>query len=251
MSKNREVGQELLRLENISVAYGTRTVLSNISLKIHEGEYVGLIGKNGSGKSTLLKAILGLEPLKTGKIVYFNDPTLSKPPTQDIGYTAQMHPIQRDFPATVGEIVEMGLYRQNGLFKRKDPKNVEKVMFALHQVGMEQFVNRPIGHLSGGEQQKIMIAQALVKKPRMLILDEPTSAFDFITLNNFIELLDRLNKKLGIAILIVQHNLEALRPYCSRLVMLKKKILYDGDPKDPKVDSLLPEVFIYNVEPTI
>jgi zinc transport system ATP-binding protein len=242
---------ELIRLEGVSVYYGLRKVFSDVSFTIHEGEYVGIIGKNGSGKSTLLKAILGLEPIKTGRIVYLNNPTLQKIPYDQIGYTAQMHPIQRDFPATVGDIVEMGLYLQNGLFKRRDPKNVEKVMYALHQVGMERFVNRPIGHLSGGEQQKVMIAQALVKKPKILILDEPTSAFDFITLNNFTKLLDDLNHRLGIAILVVQHNLEVLRPYCSRLIMLRNRILFDGNPKDPKIDSLLPDVFAYSLEPSI
>jgi len=108
---------------------------------------------------------------------------------------------------------------------------------------MGSFFDRPIGHLSGGEQQNVLVAQALVREPEILLLDEPTSALDFTMVENFLRLLQDLNKNYGITLIVIQHNLEILRPYCSRLIMLKGSIMYDGLPNIPRADELIKRVF--------
>jgi zinc transport system ATP-binding protein len=231
----------IIELKDVFVNYGNHVILNNINLKIYGGEYIGLIGKNGSGKSTLMKAILGLISPESGKIKVFGKPIQSEM-YDKIGYMPQMHPIQRDFPATVGDIVGMGLYKKN-LFKpfRKDDK--DRIKLALHKVNMGSFFDRPIGHLSGGEQQKVLVAQALVRDPEILLLDEPTSALDFTMVEDLLDLLGNLNKDYGITLIVIQHNLEILRPFCSRLIMLRGTIMYDGLPNIPRADELIKKVF--------
>ncbi len=231
----------IIELEDVFVNYGRNIILNNINLKIYGGEYIGLIGKNGSGKSTLMKSILGLISPESGTIKVFGK-SIQSEMYDKIGYMPQMHPIQRDFPATVGDIVGMGLYKKN-LFKpfRKDDK--EKIKLALHKVNMGSFFDRPIGHLSGGEQQKVLVAQALVREPEILLLDEPTSALDFTMVEDLLDLLGNLNKDYGITLIVIQHNLEILRPFCSRLIMLRGTIMYDGLPNIPRADELIKRVF--------
>ena len=231
----------IIELESVSVNYGRNTILKNIDLKIYKGEYVGLIGKNGSGKSTLMKSILGLIPLESGTIKVFGNPIQSDM-YDKIGYMPQMHPIQREFPATVGDIVGMGLYKKI-LFKPFKKEDKDRIKLALHKVNMGSFFERPIGHLSGGEQQKVLVAQALVRDPEILLLDEPTSALDFTMVNDFLNLLQDLNQNYGITLIVIQHNLEILRPYCSRLIMLMGSIMYDGLPNIPRADELIKKVF--------
>ena len=231
----------IIELDDVSINYGKNIILNNINLKIYRGEYIGLIGKNGSGKSTLMKSILGLVLPESGTIKVFGKPIQSEM-YDKIGYMPQMHPIQRDFPATVGDIVGMGLYKKN-LFKpfRKDDK--DRIKLALHKVNMGPFFDRPIGHLSGGEQQKVLVAQALVRDPEILLLDEPTSALDFTMVEDLLDLLGNLNKDYGITLIVIQHNLEILRPFCSRLIMLRGTIMYDGLPNIPRADELIKRVF--------
>jgi ABC-type Mn2+/Zn2+ transport system ATPase subunit/ABC-type Mn2+/Zn2+ transport system permease subunit len=234
----------VIEISNVSVSYNRSSpVLQEINLKIYPGEYIGLIGKNGSGKSTLMKSILGLLKPTTGAIRIFNEPIGSH--TYDrIGYMPQMHPIPREFPATVGDVVSMGLFK-NHLFRPLQKIDHDKVMLALHKVHMEKFFNRPIGHLSGGEQQKVLVAQALVREPEILLLDEPTSALDFTMVKDFLAFLQHLNHEYGITLIVIQHNLDMLRPYCSRLIMLRGQIVYDGLPNLPKADEMIQKVF-YN-----
>ncbi|MHA1821013.1 MAG: metal ABC transporter ATP-binding protein [Promethearchaeota archaeon] len=242
--KSNEENDVIIELKDISVGFNNLMVLDNINLKVRRGEYIGLIGKNGSGKTTLMKTILGLvKPLK-GEVKIFNKEVTAET-YEKIGYVPQMHTIKKEFPATVSDIVQMGLYRKVGLFKPLKKKDMEKVQLAIHKVKMESYINRPIGHLSGGEQQKVLIAHALVKEPEILLLDEPTSALDFTMVKDLMELLSELNRKYKITLIVIHHNLEILRPYCSRLIMLKGRIMYDGDPLSPKADEMLKEVFFY------
>jgi ABC-type Mn2+/Zn2+ transport system ATPase subunit len=154
-----------------------------------------------------------------------------------------MHPIKREFPATVYDVVQMGLYRFKENYTLDKDEQSDPVMLALHKVKMERFANRPIGHLSGGEQQKVLIAQALVRNPKILLLDEPTSALDFKMVKDLLALLKQLNQKFNITLIVIQHNFELLIPFCNRLVMLRGIKVYDGPPKIEKVAKMIERVF--------
>lgn len=232
----------VIELENLSVALDNKPVLRKINLKINRGEYIGIIGKNGSGKTTLMKTLVGLIKPTTGFIKLFGEPFNLKA-LNKIGYVPQMNTIKRTFPANVQDVVSLGLYKMHK-FRRLSEKDKEKIMLALHKVKMEGFINRPIGHLSGGEQQKVLLAQALVSEPEILLLDEPTNALDFVMIRDFLSLLSELNHKYNLTLLVIQHNLEMLRPFCTRLIMLKRSIFYDGNPLDPSVDSMIQKVFL-------
>ncbi|MHA1684632.1 MAG: metal ABC transporter ATP-binding protein [Promethearchaeota archaeon] len=238
-------GEIEIEFDGVSVKLGGNTILNNINLKITRGEYIGLIGKNGSGKSTLLKTLLGIIKPFQGKVFIRGKPVW-KMQHNLISYVPQMHPTNREFPAKVKDVVGMGLYGANFFgwnphITRQERK--ERIMLALHKVNMESYLNRPIGHLSGGELQKVLLAHALVRNPSILLLDEPTSALDFTMVRDFLELLDRLNKKFNITLLVIQHNLEMLRPVVSRLIMLRRSILYDGAPEIEKADEMIRRVF--------
>ncbi|MBN2156986.1 MAG: ABC transporter ATP-binding protein [Candidatus Lokiarchaeota archaeon] len=235
----------VIEMEKVTVMLGHNVVLKDIDLIVNNGDYLGLIGKNGSGKTTLLKTILGIYKAKSGTILVNGKPVTSKT-YKEIGYVPQMHPVQREFPATVYDVVEMGLYRYgannvnvgNGSLIVGDP-----VILALHKVKMERFKNRPIGHLSGGEQQKVLIAQALVRNPDILLLDEPTSALDFTMVRDLLSLLKTLNEKYEITLIVIQHNLEMLIPVCNRLVMIRGIKMYDGPPQIEKANEMIQKVF--------
>ena len=232
----------VIELDNVSVALGRKMVLKDIDLKVNEGDYIGLIGKNGSGKTTLLKTFLGIYKQKNGSIKVYGHPVTSDTYSK-IGYVPQMHPIKREFPATVYDVVQMGLYRFKANVAESKEEEGDPVMLALHKVKMERFANRPIGHLSGGEQQKVLIAQALVRNPKILLLDEPTSALDFTMVKDLLALLKRLNEKFSITLIVIQHNLEMLIPFCNRLVMLRGIKVYDGPPQIEKANEMIQRAF--------
>ena len=241
MSKNL-FPNPVIELNKVSVDLGRSVVLKDIDLKVNEGDYIGLIGKNGSGKTTLLKTILGIYKPKSGSIRVYNQPVNSEAYAK-IGYVPQMHPVKREFPATVYDVVQMGLYRFKADIAENNEEKGNPVMLALHKVKMERYANRPIGHLSGGEQQKVLIAQALVRNPKILLLDEPTSALDFTMVRDLLALLKQLNEKFNITLIVIQHNLDMLIPFCNRLVMLKGIKMYDGPPKIEIANDMIQRVF--------
>ncbi len=232
----------VIRLNNVDVVLSGNVILHDINFEINHGEYVGLIGRNGSGKTTLMKTVLGILPAAKGDVELFGGPVRPEA-LERIGYVPQLRSIEHEFPATVRDVVAMGLYIKKNANKTPGMDVQEKIQLALHKVQMEEYLNRPIGHLSGGEQQKVLLAQALVRDPEIMLLDEPTSALDFVMVRGFLSLLTTLNKTYNITLLVIQHNLEILRPFCSRLLMLKKTILYDGDPHDKQADTMINDVY--------
>ena len=232
----------MIELNKASVIIGSTLALRDVSLNIKKGEYVGLIGKNGSGKSTLMRVIIGLVKPSSGSVKIFGHAP-GGALLKKIGYTPQMRAIEREFPATVEEIVALGLYDELGSFGLISRAQRSKIQLALHKVKMEAYINRPIGHLSGGEQQKIMLAQALVREPEILLLDEPTSALDHLILRDFLGLLTDLNKTYGITLVVIQHNLDLVIPFCSRLIILRRSIVFDGDPRDENVKKAVNSAF--------
>jgi len=233
----------IISLRDIKVGYQNTIALNNINLDIYQGEYIGIFGPNGSGKTSLLSTILGLKKPIKGTVKLFNSDNLKKERV-NIGYVPQNPKAKKTFPASVLEVVEMGLYGKIGFLKPlriEDKKQAEK---ALHNVHMGKFKSRPIGHLSGGELQKVMVARALVSEPKVILLDEPTNALDFLMVKELMELLTELNEKLNITIIVINHHLDLLTPYCSRLLLMNGTIVFDGKPNDKRVNEIIGEIFI-------
>lgn len=219
----------IIEIKNVSFQYEHTQVLKDISFAVQEGDFLALLGPNGSGKSTLLKLILGLLKPMQGEILLFDQPLSSFKQRELIGYVSQKsNSFNSGFPATVKEVVQSGLVKKTGLFKRFPNNSDELVLNALKQVGMEQFINRNIGQLSGGQQQRVFIARALIANPKVLILDEPTVGIDHENVQAFYELLEKLNKENNITLILVTHDVDTVSNKISHVACLNHTIHFHG-----------------------
>ncbi|MGE7836974.1 metal ABC transporter ATP-binding protein [Viridibacillus arvi] len=227
----------LIELKNVSFQYDYTQVLTNISLKVEQGDFLALLGPNGSGKSTMLKLILGLMKPTSGQIELFGQPANTFKKRELIGYVSQKsNSFNSGFPATVKEVVASGLTKKIGLFKRHLADQNEKVMQALRDVGMDGFANRNIGELSGGQQQRVFIARALVAEPKLLILDEPTVGIDHENVQSFYDMLANLNEHHKMTMILVTHDVDTVSNRISHVACLNQTIHFHGFKND--YDSL-------------
>ncbi|SMR83536.1 iron complex transport system ATP-binding protein [Aliiroseovarius halocynthiae] len=221
----------MIEARNISVRYGDTAILHDISLTISAHEITTLIGANGCGKSTLLKALSGLHPVKTGEVLLSGHPLSDwsrKEIARQIAVLSQSP--QAPEGLSVAQLVEHGQFSQKSLFSRG---NLADVHWALEQTGMEDHADRPFDDLSGGEKQRVWISLALIQKPQMLLLDEPTSYLDLGHQIDLLNLLIRLQKDQGIGILMVLHDINQASFYADRLIALKDGHVYaDAAPHD-------------------
>lgn len=221
----------MFETRNMSVGYGGKTVLRDINLTISSDEITVLIGANGCGKSTLLKALSGLESLQAGE-AYLDGKPLTKWSRRAVAQRIAVLVQSPQAPAglTVAQLVEHGQFAQKRLFARGNP---DDVFCALDQTGMLPHADRYFDGLSGGEQQRVWIALALVQKPRMLLLDEPTSYLDMGYQIEVLNLLSRLRREQGIGILMVLHDINQASQYADRIIALKDGgVLADAPPRE-------------------
>lgn len=223
----------VIELDDVSVDRGGRRVLDSITFRVRQGEFVGLVGPNGAGKTTLLKAILGLVPIAGGRIMLFGQPL--GPRTRDrrsIGYVPQRAAVRPRFPATVEDIVMMGRYAEIGLLRLPSAEDRREVARSLEWVGIADRAKRPVGELSGGEQRRVLLAQALTASTRLLLLDEPTIGLDLPAEQEFYALLRRLQAELDLTVLIVSHDLVALAGEADQLMCINRRLHVHGNPED-------------------
>ncbi|WP_410983632.1 metal ABC transporter ATP-binding protein [Bacillus cereus] len=222
--------KNMLEIEGLTFRYEDRNVLEDINLQVPKGAFLGLVGPNGSGKSTLLKCILGVLKPKKGSIRLFGIDSKKFKEWNKIGYVSQKaNSFNSGFPATVFEVVSMGLVSKKGLFRFLKKEDKEKVTKAIADVGMSEFQNRNIGELSGGQQQRVFIARALVSNPELLILDEPTVGIDVKSVESFYEILEDLNKKLGITLILVTHDMGAVTEKVTHVACLNQYLHFHGN----------------------
>lgn len=203
-------------MSNLSVAIGRTKILDNLSWSICAGEFLGIIGPNGGGKTTLLRVILGLQKPTSGSIrVFGDDPAASR---KRIGYVPQQLFFDRDFPVTVNETVLMGRLSSKGLLTRYGREDRAMAEHALETVGMAGLEKRQVGGLSGGELQRMLIARALVGRPELLLLDEPTASVDPEMKTTIYDLLDSLRKSM--TIVLVTHDTGTISQHVSRIACL-------------------------------
>lgn len=235
----------IISLYDVSVAYQNTVALYDVNIDIQKNNFVGICGSNGSGKTTLLKTILGeVKPFK-GIINLFdkNIYDLRRKDKFKIGYVPQIQPIDRNFPALVEDVVAMGRYAQVGFLRKFKDKDKILITNALETIDMLDYACRPIGHLSGGQQQKVWIARALAQNAEILLLDEPVSALDFKMTKSVLDLLKKLNEENDKTIIMILHNIKLLKEYAKRLVCLNKTIFYDGSPQNPEADKEIDRIF--------
>ncbi len=193
----------LLNCENLTVRFGTNTVLNKLSFQVEHGDYLSVIGKNGSGKSTLIRCLLQLCPLTEGSITTSEDFRRC-----DIGYLPQKSGIQKDFPATVEEIVRSGCLSHHKFlpfYTKEDKLLAEKNM---HRLDICSLRHRSFRTLSGGQQQRVLLARALCATQKLLLLDEPVTGLDPAVSAEFYDIIRELNQKDNIAVIMVSHDIE-------------------------------------------
>ena len=218
------MSDDIVFLKDVFVYYeGISTpILENISFSVKEKDLIAIMGPNGGGKTTLLKVILGLVKPSKGKVeVFGRHPEEGR---KFIGYVPQHFSFDLSFPISVFDAVLMGKYK--GMFKRNGEEDFEAVENALKIVEMEDFKDRQIGKLSGGQIQRVLIARALVREPKLLLLDEPTASIDPEMQNYLYELLLNLRKRM--AIIIVTHDIGAVSDYIDKIMCLNRRIFYFG-----------------------
>jgi zinc/manganese transport system ATP-binding protein len=237
----------IIKLENIQTIYeGEKIpVIKNINLRINNNEFVSIIGPNGAGKTTLLETINGLLEYTSGKGSVFGK-EIKKNKTQirrHTGYVIQNFELDPKAPFLCKDIVMSGRAGKLGLFRFPNKKDWKMVWDSLSLVGMIDFAKRPIGKLSGGEFQKILLARALAQQPKLLLLDEPFSNLDLSARRQIEILLNRIHEKEKITIIMVSHDLSFVPSRCGRVIVLDKgKILMDD-----KKDKILKSDIIENI----
>jgi zinc transport system ATP-binding protein len=220
---------ETLKASGLSCSYNGMEVLTDISFSVASGDYVGIVGPNGSGKSTLVRALLGLLELDAGSTELFGVPVAGFADWARIGYLPQrIRFFNPNFPGTVEEIVRLGLLAGGARLSRSSADQNMAIDAALELLGIVPLKKRLIGGLSGGQQQRVLLARAMVNRPELLILDEPTTALDPETREQFYALLERINRSEGTTVLLVTHDTWSIGKYANRFLYVDKKIIFDG-----------------------
>lgn len=221
--------RDIIRLEHVYYSYEDKVALKDVNLTIKEGMFMGLVGPNGGGKTTLIKIILGLLKPQRGKVFLLDQPIETFKDWNRIGYVSQKaNTFNKGFPATVFEVVSMGLTAKVGYLRFFNKKHKERIHEAIRQVDMESYANENIGNLSGGQQQRVFIARALVSDPKLLILDEPTVGIDYQNVERFYELLHKLNTEQNITMLLVTHDTGAMTQHATEVACINQKLHFHG-----------------------
>jgi len=226
----------IIEMQDAVVAYNGNSALRSISLQIHAGECIAIIGANGAGKTTFLTVINGLTLLTSGSIQVLGSAPEGKNATRlrrRIGYVAQTQPVDSRMPITLIESVMTGLYGRLGWRHKPQQRDHALVTDTLDSLRLMHLADRPLGHLSGGEQRRAMIARCLVQEPELMLLDEPTASLDDESRAIIMQIMDVVHKEKGVTILWVTHDLDSLPSGCTRTLRMRTGAIVADIPHAP------------------
>ena len=213
---------------DLTVTYNNgTTALRNVAFEIPRSTITALVGVNGAGKSTLFKALMGFIPTIKGEISILGQSVKSALKGNHIAYVPQAEEVDWSFPVLVQDVVMMGRYGHMGFFRKTTSNDILEVDYALNRVGMEDFKDRQIGELSGGQRKRVFLARALAQKSEVILLDEPFTGVDVKTETAIIKLLREMRKE-GKIMLVSTHNLGSVPEFCDRTILIKETVLAYG-----------------------
>jgi zinc transport system ATP-binding protein len=211
-----------LEVEGVCFSYEKTEVLKDVSFRLKQGEFLGIIGPNGGGKTTLVKLMLGLLQPDRGTIKILGmEPNAA---SHRVGYVPQSMDLSRSFPISVMEAAFMGRLSRSRIGKRYTREDKEKVRQVLEKVGMWQYRNKLMGKLSGGQKQRVFIARALATDPEILFLDEPTASVDPEFQVNLYDILEELNKR--VTIVVITHDIGVVSSYMKSIACVNKHFIF-------------------------
>jgi ABC-type Mn2+/Zn2+ transport system ATPase subunit len=229
-----------LDVDCVSVHYGGDDVLQEVSLSVSHGTQVAVIGPNGAGKSTLFKALVGLLPLRSGRILLHGRPAGGR--TDPIAYVPQREEVDWQFPVSVMDVVLMGRYGRTGWLRRPGRADREAVAAALDLMDLGDLARRPIGDLSGGQQQRVFLARAMAQEPHVLLLDEPFTGVDVAGRQKTLDVLTTLRER-DVTVLVSTHDLELAATRFEHVVLLNRRVIAQGSPAAVLTTEHIAEAF--------
>ena len=238
----------MLECEKIQFKYGTKLILEDISIQFEKGHLYGILGPNGSGKTTLIKILSGILKQNFGK-VSINELDIKKLSIRDIAkklaVVSQSNTIEFDF--TVSEIVKMGRFSHIGRFSRESAEDKRIINKLLHQFGLYELKDRSFNQLSGGEQQKVIIARAIAQQSKIILLDEPTTHLD---INHQIEFMEMLRQYVneGLIVVVILHDLNLANQFCDKIILLNERCIKAfGSPEEVITRENIKSIYNINV----
>jgi ABC-type Mn2+/Zn2+ transport system ATPase subunit len=229
-----------LEVEKAEIGYGSKIILHDLSFQVPHGSRVAVVGPNGAGKSTLFKALVGLLPLTSGRILIHGLPLGDH--KDCVAYVPQREEVDWRFPVTVSDVVMMGRYGRLRWLRRAEAHDHEMVARSLEQMGIAHLAKRSISELSGGQQQRVFLARALAQEPHILLMDEPFTGVDAATQDATLALLDRLQMR-EVTIMISTHDLNLAAARFERVLLLNRRLLAYGPAQQIFTPQVLAEAF--------
>lgn len=219
----------LIKCENVSIGYEGQTVVKDLDFQIAPGDYLCIVGENGSGKSTLVRSILGLKNVEKGQIIYGDGLKQT-----EIGYLPQQTDVQKDFPASVYEVVRSGRLNSRGFHPFYTAADRKAAVEKMDLLGIRDLARQCFRDLSGGQKQRVLLARALCATKSLLLLDEPVTGLDPIVTGEFYQLIRRINRESGIAVVMVSHDIESAVKDASHILHLQETALFFGTTEEYK-----------------
>jgi zinc/manganese transport system ATP-binding protein len=238
--------EQILGIEHVTVSFSGREILHDVNLDVRQGEFTGLIGSNGAGKTTLLRIILGLVTPTSGRVL-INGKT-GRRQNRLVGYVPQSVELDPDMPLRGRDVVALGIDGHRLGLPLPSASRRRLVDDVLEAVDATRFADARVGNLSGGEQQRILIAHALVGKPRLLLLDEPLANLDIPSEQGIVDVLSRIAREQGIAVLISTHDMNPLMPAMDRIAYVAAGRVASGTTKQVVSTESLSQLYGHHVD---